>query len=419
MSESKRTNQKKRGVRFTEESIANGSERLVASSTTRRHNSGDRDDDDNNEPPRKRHKRSRRDRPNEDEIDDLDDFVPDDDDDRDIPSESQTLRAKRERRLKQAHDDDDENIDASTRIDRDTSLAAEGIEVEPFHMKQESNDGTGYFDGDTYVFRKRDAGEEPDAWLESIEGKEDEMIEASAAKANAKKYGNGNDDDDDDDDDSDAQDDDTSGSKIDTWTDDELYAQIIPYVSDSETVMQAIARYGNLLKRGGKEGAETALAKKALNDVTEASSALMMRGQHDIYQKTRRNLSQFLSANEGLGQKDTDESKVSNEEKPVVQWEYQGSQDGQVHGPYTTQQMQGWIQQGYFVGPSAVMIRSIHQEDVQKEMKDDLLSDLLDDDDDDDGDDVDDTKSGKRPPATKTVRGDWTKSDQVDFFKYV
>eukprot|EP00977_Amphora_coffeiformis_P014227 scaffold3939_cov166-Amphora_coffeaeformis.AAC.16 len=398
MSESNGTSQKKRGVRFTQESIANGSERRAPPAAR---------NDDDNEPPRKRHKRPRQYRPNEDEMDDLDDFVPDTDD-QDIPSESQTLRAKRERRLKQAHDDDqdDDENDTSTRIDYNTSLAAEGIEIEPFHMRQESSDGTGYFDGDTYVFRKRDAGEEPDAWLDSIEGKEDEMIEASTAKANAKNYGGY------DDDDSDAGND-TPGSKMDTWTEDELYAQIIPFVSDSETVMQAIARYGNLLKRGKKEETETTLAKKALNDLTEASSALMMRGQHDIYQKTRQNLSQFLSVKEQAKDK-IDDTGVAIEETPVVQWEYQGSQDGQVHGPYTTQQMQGWIQQGYFVGASAVMIRSIRQEDVKVEMKDDLLSDLLDDDDEEDGD----KGASKKPPATKVVLGDWQKSDQVDFLKY-
>ena len=56
-------NQKKRGVRFTEESIANGSERVAQQ---RPH------DDD---PRRKRQKRPRQDRPNEDELDDVDDYL--------------------------------------------------------------------------------------------------------------------------------------------------------------------------------------------------------------------------------------------------------------------------------------------------------------------------------------------------------
>lgn len=404
MSEGSRQN-RKRGVRFTPEAVANGNERRAPPRPP-----DDDDDDEEEEPPRKRHKRPRQNRPNEDEMDDVDDFVPDDEDD--IPSESQTLRAKRERRLKQAHDDDEEEEGGdSTHIDNDTSLAAEGIAVEPFHMNQESSDGTGYFDGDTYVFRKRDAGEEPDAWLESIEGKEDEMIEASSAKASARKPSN-NDSDDDDNNNNEDEGNDTSGSKMDTWTREELYAQIIPFVSDSESVMQAIARYGSLIKRHGREASETALAKKALNDLTEASSALMMRGEHDIYQKTRHDLSQILTVQEVPDRSGT--APTRTDEKPAVQWEYQGSQDGQVHGPFTTQQMQGWIGQGYFVGTSAVMIRTICHEAPKPEMKDDLLSDLLDDDDDDN----DDSGGGQERPPTEAVKGEWVKSDQVDFSKF-
>ena len=366
---------KKRGVRFTEETIAN--ERTTTTTT---------DSGDQHEPAR--HKRPRWDRPNADELDDIDEYVneEEEDDNDDIPSETATLRAKRERRLKQAHDDDEREDD--THIDQDTSLAAEGIAIEPFHMREESTDGTGYFDGDTYVFRKGGGAEEPDAWLDSIaERGEDEIVESAAASSRAN--------------DEDSDNDNEAGNKMDNWTNQELYAQIIPLVSDSETVMQAIARYGKLI-RNKKEQESTALAKKALNDLTEASSALLLNGQHDIYQKTRQQLSELLP------------TKKEPNNKPVVQWEYQGSQDQQVHGPYTTQQMQGWIQQGYFVGPTAVMIRSIRQEPVAgASIKDDLLNDLMDDEDEDDNETI-----AKKPAATILIKGEWTKSDKVDFSQY-
>ena len=382
-------NQKKRGVRFTEESIAHASERIGV----RHDDNNNSEDEDYGSRPPKRQKRPRQDRPNEDELDDLDDFVAEDDSE--IPSETQTLRAKRERRLKQAHDDDDD-VDGGTKIDNDTSLAAEGIPIEPFHMNEENTDGTGYFDGDTYVFRRGGTGEEPDAWLDSIEEKEDELVEASSAKAQARLSSNRDGDDE-------SQGNGESGNKMDSWTDRELYAQIIPFVSDSETVMRAIARYGNLLKRKNDE-ADTDLARKAMNDLTEAASALLLRGQHDIYEKTRKQLAELLS-----DKPEQPTGEVESTSKPVVQWEYRGSQDNQVHGPFTTQQMQGWIQQGYFVGPSAVMARSIHEvpADAEKSQRDDLLSDLLEDDDED-----------EPKPSTKVVKGDWTKSDQIDFSKY-
>ena len=381
-------NNKKRGVRFTEESIARGSERVARRSDDSLDTTIN---EDGGPPPRKRQKRPRYDRPNQDELDDIDEFTPDDD--REIPSESETLRAKRERRLKQAHDDE-EGLD-STHIDQDTSLAAEGITIEPFHMDQENNDGTGYFDGDTYVFRKRNPDEEPDAWLESIQEKEDEMVGSKTAASS--KFNDGTSEEEEDEND-------TSGSKMDNWTEEELYAQIIPFVSDNETIMRAIARYGKIIKQHKGE-ADTSLAKKALNDLTEAASALLLKGKHDIYQKTRNDLTNLLSVTEASAP-DT----INEQQKPVVQWEYQGSQDNQIHGPYSTQQMQGWIQQGYFVGPSAVMIRSIQVEHKQNgTTKDDLLSDLLEDDND---------EEDAKPASSTIVRGEWTKSDQVDFSKY-
>jgi CD2 antigen cytoplasmic tail-binding protein 2 len=357
-----------RNVRFTEESIANGSERAAPAAAAAH---------DADEPPRKRSKRERLDRPNEDEMDDVDDFV-EEEDDREIPSESETLRAKRERRMKQAAEEDESGT--STTIDQSTSLAADGIEIEPFHMESETRDGSGYFDGDTYVFRKSDAGEEPDAWLDSIEGKEDENAESSAGKP---KGG-----------DEDEDEEEEAGGKMDSWTAEELYAQIVPLVSDSETVMQAIVRYGKLIKRH-KDGSDATLARQALNDLTGAASALLLKGKIDIYQKTRQDLTQLLPT-------------APQEPRPTVQWEYKGSGDGQLHGPYTTHQMQGWIQQGYFVGSSAVMLRSVQEDTTAESTQDDLMSDLLDDDDDEEND----------AKTKKAIKGEWTRSDAVKFSDY-
>ena len=111
-----------------------------------------------------------------------------------------------------------------------------------------------------------------------------------------------------------------------------------------------------------------------------------MRGRVDIYQKTRNDLLSLLPP----------------EEKPEVQWEYRGSEDGQIHGPFSTAQMVSWTQQGYFVGQSAVLVRPIATRPSSSTDKDDLLNDLLDDDDAT-GNDV--------PP-------EWLKSDEVDFSAY-
>jgi hypothetical protein len=85
-------------------------------------------------------------------------------------------------------------------------------------------------------------------------------------------------------------------------------------------------------------------------------------------------------------------------------WEYKGNQDHQIHGPYTTQEMVGWTQAGYFIGTQAVQIRTVAIGQAPKaSMADELLSDLMDDDDD------------KEPLE---VRGEWISSNDVNFMAY-
>jgi CD2 antigen cytoplasmic tail-binding protein 2 len=348
------------------------------------------------QPPRKKNtKRPRPERPNADEIDDVDDWRPeeeDEDDDDAAHSQQQLLAAKRQRRLqRQSHDGDEEDDD--THIDNQTSLAAEGVEIEPFHMEQEQSDGSGFFDGETYVFRNRDAGEEPDAWLDSLEenqyaarkGKQKSV--PTAPKPPPKTTSN-------------------SANDIDSWTEEQLYAKILPLVSDTETVMKAIVRYGNLIKQN--KSAAKGMAQTSLDQLVEAASALMLKGNVDIYQTTRNQLVALLSTT-----KSTTTAQLLDEEKeqPLVQWEYQGSQDGQVHGPYSTSDMVEWTRAGYFTGASAVQIRAV-RDDESTTLEQDLLHDLMGDDDDEAN-----TNGGQQVETLK-VRGEWMQSDQVDFSKY-
>ena len=45
----------------------------------------------------------------------------------------------------------------------------EACPIEPFNMTSEREDGSGYFDGDTYVFRRGNPEEEEDAWLDNLD----------------------------------------------------------------------------------------------------------------------------------------------------------------------------------------------------------------------------------------------------------
>eukprot|EP00553_Chaetoceros_curvisetus_P003021 CAMPEP_0204635016 /NCGR_PEP_ID=MMETSP0717-20131115/30595_1 /ASSEMBLY_ACC=CAM_ASM_000666 /TAXON_ID=230516 /ORGANISM="Chaetoceros curvisetus" /LENGTH=224 /DNA_ID=CAMNT_0051653627 /DNA_START=24 /DNA_END=701 /DNA_ORIENTATION=+ len=209
--------------------------------------------------------------------------------------------------------------------------------------------------------------------------------------------------------------------------------------TDSETVMQALSRYGAIIKREKKQKTSQdgeSASKKALNRLTELSNLCMMKfDDNDIYQHDRKHLQQFLSRSDEVetakrkrqyfGDEDADTSIATKRsvgdgatKKPTdkcIQWEYRGNQDGSIHGPYTTKQMLDWIKVGYFVGDMAVDVRIIPatgQDMVNQETaknQEDVVNDLLGDleDSDDDGDDT------EKPPAT------WLRSDEVDFSTYL
>ena len=315
---------------------------------------------------------------NPDELDDVDDWQ-DDEQDGNMPSERQQLQAKRSRRERRENDQEED-----TNIDSTTSLATEGVAIEPFHMKEEWTDGTGFFDGDTYVFRKQAVDEEPDAWVDGLSEEIQESVDDDQKQHAAAPRSN----------------------PMEDWSREELIAKIISLVSDTETVLQALVRYGNLIKRqraghatvgnGDKDAIE--MAKTALDELTGASSALLSsKGEFDIYEKTRKDLLELLP-------KPSEASKIDQDDRPKVSWEYRGNDDGKIHGPYSSSDMLSWTKAGYFVGSQAVQIRSVREK--AKSTADDLLNDLMDDSD---------NEEGTKP---ELERGEWTMSDKVDFASY-
>jgi hypothetical protein len=373
-------------------------------------------------------------RMNADELDDIDEWDAQDDDDEvgvgggesqsSIPCEHELLRAKRERRTKQRSqgseyddndDPDDGDIYGDMRIDNRTSLASEGIEVEPFHMDNERTDGSGYFDGDTYVFRKapNDASEEPDAWLEGLDEETkddgtsasrrsrtaDMMREVERRQEKAKQ----------------------EEERMDEWSEKDLYAKVFSNLGDdNETVMQALVRLGNLfqVKKGSKDETDSSAAmltsrqyaQTAFNHLTEAANALLLKGKIDIYQMKRSDLQTILPA----ATNSTDNATAAS-----VKWEYRGNQDGAIHGLYSTQEMLAWVQAGYFVGPTAVLVRTVQppvETVVEKSIKDDLMSDLMEDDGEEE---TAQASSGKNSSSKEPMRGEWILSDAVDFKTYL
>jgi CD2 antigen cytoplasmic tail-binding protein 2 len=349
--------------------------------------------------------KAKRFRQNEDELDDIDDWKEEDGDNKEldsvVPSERELLEAKRRRRRKRTEgiDEDDTNIDEST------SLATEGVTIEPFSMRNEETDGTGYFDGDTYVWRKNDPNDEPDAWLDSLEdsttgnsgGKLASQNSTAAREAPAvSKIKRKN-----------------EKESSENLTKEELYMKILPLISDKETITQAVRRYGQVAKqnKNGKKNSEISssgeackLAKTYLDELTGLASALLLKGEVNIYDTRRQNILKFIP----LHHQQKPLPPTKGKQDPVDGWEYLGNQDGKIHGPYTTKQMFDWMASGYFLGPSKVKIRSIKKKPLSTQ--DDLLADLMDDDGD---------NSVSVSEKSDAEKGEWKLSDDINMADYM
>ena len=315
----------------------------------------------------------------------------------------------------------------------------DNIPIEPFNMENERTDGSGYFDGDTFVFRRNqkdgDDDEEEDAWLENLDddnnndndkNKTKSTIHLWKSKTNQQQQ---------------AQPKQDKKSKI------ELY-QIIDskLAKDNETVLQAIQRFGSLVAKQNKKQTQKKkleikaknessvlshnghknLARESLDMLTEcAQTCLMEYDDVSIYQRPKsyfqNQLAKLVKVKKEMVMAD---NHTGENEQKVIEWEYMGNADKkQIQGPFTTQQMISWIQAGYFVGANAVQVRSIttitYKEEKQKDIKskeeklENMLQDLEDSDDENENEDPEISNS------TTVTRGEWLLSEKVSFSSYL
>jgi len=278
--------------------------------------------------------------------------------------------------------------------------------VEPFNMREEREGGLGYFDGDTYVFRKGEAAEE-DAWVDGLDDKEPAATGTDSGnkiifpknKSQKKKQ----------------------QSEVKELSKNEMMEKVVELLlSDDETVFMAIRRYGTILRRekqkkGKKKyvrqrkeeeqpkGVEdmnidekeeenvTTTAQMKLNLLVELADALLMNGDNEAYDRTRASYFKLLprrppvvtpataTSDSATGDKVESDSRYcthtvgcgipgiprgsasanGSKKKASVQWFYRGNSDSMIHGPYSTKQMLEWIEQGFFVGDQAVDVKKV------------------------------------------------------------
>ena len=385
---------------------------------------------------------------------------------------------------KEKEGDGEQEVDATYSLlnEKDT-----GVPIESFNLQDERTNGEGYFDGGMYVFRRRNREEEEeDAWLQSLEEQQKQLggvfptttrkigedngvgQSSSSSSGDEDALGEGE-----------ANNLDRAGQVLEKAR---VVQQILALLATpKETISDAMRRYGRISKlqtkqkmmtkqrstttaAGDNDASNGSVARDNANQCLQrltslANTLVMTYNENDVYEKSAEELqlwNQVLVAGQhpqqaaGNGvEYETNERFVTEHSVPdessryfdsnsstavtrtaniaSVQWEYCG-QDGNIHGPFSTDQMLQWIRQGYFIGESAVRVRKVHHEnacsvtDTTTNAKDaatveDLMADLEDSDHEDNGE-KEETKDDANLQQSSD-QSEWMRSDEVDFSSYL
>lgn len=307
---------------------------------------------------------------------------------------------------------DPEGFQGEEKHSHDLSLKKEAgvldYPVEAFNMDEEREGGEGFFDGDTYVFRREK--KEQDAWLDGLDEKDTIALPSQPPEL-------------------------STDDATDERTKEETCGDLAKLLMPGESVLSALKRHGEILKKEKKRkviekssrdyivkddkpnaNKSVSAAGLMVAQISDMADQLFTRGDLEAYERNRSDLLKMAGIQDDGSSKKrsyfeiSQDKEVKREQSSTTgkkfQWEYRGNEDNKVHGPFTTEQMIHWISKGYFVKEQAVDTRKIIKESAKDETTDDaddLISDLLEDDDEQKSDNEE----------------EWVKSDKIDFSLYL
>eukprot|EP01102_Stenamoeba_stenopodia_P011216 TRINITY_DN3428_c0_g1_i1.p1 TRINITY_DN3428_c0_g1~~TRINITY_DN3428_c0_g1_i1.p1 ORF type:complete len:387 (+),score=140.46 TRINITY_DN3428_c0_g1_i1:95-1162(+) len=246
----------------------------------------------------------------------------------------------------------------------------EGIQLEPFNMKQELEEGS-FDDYGNYVRKKDKSLDDPwyDAWQEEQDSKKEES--ASKEDDGVKKVFLNT----------------TKGSSKAAQKKEEYEPvvdleqnkkTIVNILHPNETVLQGLRRLkppapsakGKTAAKG-KAGERVATGGgfniELFNKLTEAADNALASGYYNIYSDSREKIEQSIvaetppSTTSTAAEATSEVTEASTDSgKKEVMWEYKTDQAStEIHGPFSTSAMIAWKKEGYFQGDSAVWVRRI------------------------------------------------------------
>ncbi|TPP65568.1 CD2 antigen cytoplasmic tail-binding protein 2 [Fasciola gigantica] len=265
----------------------------------------------------------------------------------------------------------------------------EDIKITPFNMKEELEED-GYFDGaGNFVFKK--STDARDNWLEDVNWVEVNRKQKVNQPANT------------------AVSDESPSTPLSKGAKVSLYEELLRLLRENETVLQAIKRMGAGTKAHKSASASQRWSKKKKMDVTnseqgdpeglvratELADQLLQAGEFDVYQMSAEDIQILLRQTENRAEDDeldalgkhlddqnsekngvgsnngkfpqTDSNEDRNDDKTPVMWHLKRSDESstEYEGPFSTEQLKDWVEEGKFRGVKCVLVRQVDKPDGQ------------------------------------------------------
>lgn len=298
-------------------------------------------------------------------------------------TEVQLPFGKKHKHTLDSDEEDDELIDAEKyRMDDLDGMEAKTIEfdgeikITPFNMDEELE--TGHFDKEgTYIADKSE--DIRDSWLDNINW--NNVI--SKADKSAQEH--------------DSDDEETSNPST-----EELYEQLLKLIRPGESIQKALQRFGKecpKVKLGKKrkidsklvDDSKAILAKENILKLTTIADKLLHKGDMDIYERKYEQFQMHLSKRTSAQDKESSASDDMFSDnfdlakgavsvpsssantsadtlaqlESTVSWQFkwEDKEDAPVYGPYRSEDMQAWVDDGHF--KDGVFVRKIDSEDAK------------------------------------------------------
>ncbi|XP_055845315.1 CD2 antigen cytoplasmic tail-binding protein 2 homolog [Episyrphus balteatus] len=254
-------------------------------------------------------------------------------------------------------DKDDEDVMNESDIEGEEDGIAgveDEVKITPFNMKEELEEG--YFDKSGHYHWKRE-NQIQDNWLDNIDWLKIKSKKEASTSAEDDK------------------------SKLEVFNSREAYAKILEMMEPNETITKTLQRFG---KNKAKLSTLERLRRKKEGIVDEASESITKLSElaHEIlvntgnmgiyeepYEKIKSRCGTGASTSKAASDPldmyaddfdDKEKNRVKEEQTAVpdveeTTWEYKWKEsDTEVHGPFSTQQMQAWVDEKYFKKPILV-----------------------------------------------------------------